>query len=46
MTRAYWFEHKEQGGVPVQRAAVGDCDLSVLHVGGEHHWLVRRGPSG
>jgi hypothetical protein len=41
MTRAYWFEHKEQGGVPVLRAAVGDYDLSVLHVAGEWQWLVR-----
>jgi hypothetical protein len=42
MTQAYWFEHGEQGGFPVLRAAVGDCDLSVLHVGGEWQWLVRR----
>jgi hypothetical protein len=41
MTRAYWFEHKEQGGFPVLRAALGSCDLSVLHVGGEWQWLVR-----
>jgi hypothetical protein len=26
----------------VRRAALGDCDLSVLHVGCEYHWLVRR----
>ena len=24
------------------RAAVGDCDLSVLHIDGEWQWLVRR----
>jgi len=42
MTQAYWFEHKEQGGFPVLRAAVGDCDLSVLQVGDEWQWLVRR----
>ena len=28
MTQAYWFAHKELGGVPVQLAPVGDCDLS------------------
>jgi hypothetical protein len=39
---AYWFEHKERGGFPVQRAAVRDCDLSVLHVAGEWQWLVSR----
>jgi hypothetical protein len=43
MTQAYWFEHKEQGGFPVQRAAVGDCDLSLLFVAGEWQWLVRCG---
>jgi hypothetical protein len=42
VTRAYWFEHKERGGFPVLRAAVGDCDLSVMLVGDEWHWLVRR----
>jgi hypothetical protein len=42
MTQAYWFEPREQGGFLVQRAAVGDCDLSVLHVDDTWHWLVRR----
>jgi hypothetical protein len=42
MTRAYWFTHREAGGFPVERAVLGDCDLSVLHVGGEWQWLVRR----
>jgi hypothetical protein len=42
MTQAYWFEHHERGGFPVLLAAVGDCGLSVLHVGDEYHWLVRR----
>jgi hypothetical protein len=28
-------------GFPVERAALGSCDLSVLHVGGEWQWLVR-----
>ena len=42
MTQAYWFEHKEQSGLRVLRAALGDCDLSLLHVGGEWQWLVRQ----
>jgi hypothetical protein len=43
VTQAYWFEHRETGGFPVQRAAIGECDLSVLRVGEEdYHWLVRR----
>jgi hypothetical protein len=42
VTRAYRFEHREQGGFPVQRGALGDCDLSVMHIGGEWQWLVRR----
>jgi hypothetical protein len=42
MTRVYWFAPKEQGGFPVLRAAIGDCDLSVLHVDGEWQWLVRQ----
>jgi hypothetical protein len=39
---AHWFTHKEHGGFPIERAAVGSCDLSVLHVGGEWQWLVRQ----
>lgn len=42
MTVAYWFTQQEHGGVPVERAALGACDLSVLHVCGEWQWLVRR----
>jgi len=43
MTRAYWFEPRERGGFPVQRAAVGDCHLSVMPLGyGRWSWLVRR----
>jgi hypothetical protein len=42
MTQAYWFEHREWGGFPAQCAAVGDCDLSVLHADDTWHWLVRR----
>lgn len=40
---AYWFTVREQGGVVVERAAFGSCDLSLLHVGGEWQWLVREG---
>ena len=37
-----WFSHQEAGGVPIEKAAIGSCDLSVLHVGGEWQWLVRQ----
>jgi hypothetical protein len=40
--QAYWFTQHEQGGFPVEQAALGSCDLSVLHVGGEWQWLVRQ----
>lgn len=30
--KAYWFTDREQGGFPVERAALGSCDLSVLHI--------------
>jgi hypothetical protein len=39
---ADWITQKEYGGFPVERAAVGGCDLSVLYVGGEWQWLVQR----
>jgi hypothetical protein len=42
MTIAYWFTQYEAGGFPVDRAALGACDLSVLYVGGEWQWLVRQ----
>jgi hypothetical protein len=29
---AHWFTHREHGGFPVEKAALGNCDLSVLHV--------------
>jgi hypothetical protein len=34
--------HYEAGSFPIERAALGACDLSVLHIGGEWQWLVRR----
>jgi hypothetical protein len=37
---AYWFEQHEHGGFAVERAALGSCDLSILHVTGEWQWLV------
>ena len=40
--KAYWFTHHEEGGFPVERAALGSCDLSVLHIAGEWQWLVRQ----
>lgn len=39
---ADWITQKEHGGFPIERAAVGGCDLSVLYVGGEWQWLVQR----
>jgi hypothetical protein len=38
---AYWFIQQEQGGFPVERAALDGYDLSVLYVDGEWQWLVR-----
>jgi hypothetical protein len=40
--KAYWFTVHEQGGFPVERAALGSCDLSVLRIAGEWQWLVRQ----
>ena len=40
-TRTYWFTEHEDGGFPVEKAAIGSCDLSGLHVGGEWQRLVR-----
>jgi hypothetical protein len=42
MTTACWFTHLERGGFPIERAALGSCDLSVMHVRGEWQWLVRQ----
>jgi hypothetical protein len=42
MTTAHWFTQREQSGFPVEKAALGSCDLSMLHVGGEWQWLVRQ----
>ena len=39
---AQWFTQHERGGFPVEKAAVGGCDLSALYVGGEWQWLVRQ----
>jgi hypothetical protein len=40
--KMYWFTSHEQGGFPVERAALGTCDLSVLRIAGEWQWLVRQ----
>jgi hypothetical protein len=40
--KAYWFTVREHGGFPVERAALGSCELSALHIGGEWQWLVRQ----
>jgi hypothetical protein len=39
---AHWFTQHEQGGFPIERAALGSCELSVLHIGGDWQWLVRQ----
>jgi hypothetical protein len=39
---AHWFTQAEHGGFPVERAVIGPCDLSILHIGGEWQWLVRQ----
>jgi hypothetical protein len=41
-TVAHWFTQHEQGGFPIERATLGSCDLSILHIGGEWQWLVRQ----
>ena len=38
----HWFTRLEHGGFPIKRAALGSCDLSVLHVGREWQWLARQ----
>jgi hypothetical protein len=39
---AHWFTRDELGGYPVELAMVSGCDLLVLHLDGEWHWLVQR----
>jgi hypothetical protein len=36
----YWFTQHE-AGLPVERAVLGNCNLSLLHIGGEWQWLAR-----
>jgi hypothetical protein len=55
MTTARWFTQREHGGFPIEKAALGGFDLSVVYVGGNGNgWLsamaatwpkVRRGPA-
>jgi len=42
MTLSHWFTHRKHGGFPIEKAALGSCDLSVFYVGGEWEWLVRQ----
>ena len=39
---AQWFTQHEHGGFPIECAALGSCDFSMLHIGGEWQWLVRQ----
>jgi hypothetical protein len=41
-SQAYWFSSREKNGFPVERAALGLCDLSIMHIGGEWQWLVQQ----
>jgi hypothetical protein len=41
--KAYWFTSSEKDGFPVERAAFGGCDLSIMDIAGEWQWLVREG---
>lgn len=41
-TLVHWFTQHEEGGFPVERAVLGLCDLSVLHIAGEWQWLVQQ----
>jgi hypothetical protein len=40
--KAHWFTTQEQGCFPIERAALGRCDLSVMHIAGEWQWLMRQ----
>ena len=39
---AHWFMEQGPGALPIERAALGAFDLSVLYVAGQWQWLVRR----
>jgi len=32
---AQWFTQHEHGGFPIERAVLGSCDLSMLHIGAQ-----------
>ena len=40
--KTHWFTVHEYGGLRVDSASLGSCDLSILHIAGEWLWLVRR----
>ena len=39
---AYWFAPRDHDELPAERAALGDCELAVMRIGGEWEWLVMR----
>ena len=39
---AQWFTDFKLASFPIEKAAVGLCELSVLHVAGVWQWRVRR----
>lgn len=36
----YWFTTRDAGSFPIERAAVGDCDLSIMRIGDTWRWFV------
>ena len=43
MTRVYWFTQFEHGGFPIERAALGSCDLSMLtSTGNGNGWFGKQ----
>jgi uncharacterized protein YjbI with pentapeptide repeats len=49
MTLAQWFTHYEHGGIPIEKAALGSCDLSQSRMSaangngcGDEPWLLSR----
>ena len=37
----HWFTQRVTGGFPIEKAAIGVRDLSVLSTRGEWQWLVK-----
>jgi hypothetical protein len=38
---AYWLTQYDLFGFPAELSARGECDLSVMFIGGNWEWLVR-----